>query len=353
MSDRQKENNARIYLSTLVRGLRHLFLHNGWLKAIAVLISVFLWAGLISQDESVTRDKTFQNVSVSVLGTETMKNNSYIVTSDLDEMLNDVSIVAAVPQKNYENAEASVYNARLDLSRVKGTGEQEVKIQTTNSTTYGRVTSINPSSLTVNVEEYIIRQRIPVSAPVEGNIPEGWYMSKPTVDPLLVAVSGPRSLVETISKAVAYIYTNDIEWKESTIVTSAKIRLYNRAGEEVNSPLVSTTSSSLTIDSVVVEMNVMPSISFSTEGVVQLTGTVADGYLIKDVRTSPEIISIAAREEVLKQIEGLPLERSTVNVTDLTETTVFQLKVQKPSDETVLSNETITVTVEIETAEQP
>ena len=49
------------------------------LKLIAVMISVFLWAGLVSQDESVTRDKVFQNVSVNVTGTETLKSNGLIV----------------------------------------------------------------------------------------------------------------------------------------------------------------------------------------------------------------------------------------------------------------------------------
>ena len=45
------------------------------------------------------------------------------------------------------------------------------------------------------------------------------------------------------------------------------------------------------------------------------------------------------------------LDRSTVNVNNLKETTVFQLKVLKPSDNAVLSNDTVTVTVEIEPEE--
>ena len=63
--------------------LRHIVLHNGWVKLLALLISLILWAGLISQDETLTRDKTFQNVSVSVTGNETLRNNGYIVVSDL------------------------------------------------------------------------------------------------------------------------------------------------------------------------------------------------------------------------------------------------------------------------------
>ena len=60
---------------------------------------------------------------------------------------------------------------------------------------------------------------------------------------------------------------------------------------------------------------------------------------------------MAARAEVLAQLTELPMER-TVNVKNLNETTVFQLKVQKPSDDAVISNETVTVTVEIGTVSE-
>ena len=79
-------------------------------------------------------------------------------------------------------------------------------------------------------------------------------------------------------------------------------------------------------------------------------GTVADGYEIKEVRISPENVTVAAREEVLSQLEELPMDQ-IVNVKDLTETTVFQLKVQKPSEDSILYNDTVTVTAVIEAKE--
>ena len=151
MSEENRTNKNKAFLHTALKGLKHILLHNGWLKAIAVLISVVLWAGLISQDETLTRDKTFQNVNVSITGSDTLRNNGYIVVSDLTEVLNDVSVVAAVPQKQYEDADASAYYVRVDLSKINGAGEQEVKLQSTNSTTYGRVISTTPASVNCTV----------------------------------------------------------------------------------------------------------------------------------------------------------------------------------------------------------
>ena len=347
MSKEQKTSVNQTFLSQVCTAIRHIIFHNGWLKLIAVIISVILWAGLISQDDSLTRDKTFQNVNVSVIGTETMKSNGYIVVDNLDNILNDVSIIAAVPQKQYEKAESSAYNVRIDLSRINGTGTQELKLLSTNSTTFGRVVSTRPAFVEVTVEDYIVRQRIPVSFSIEGQIPDGWYMSTPSLDPSLVAVSGPRSLVENISRARVFMNIDDIEWVEGTLVTSARIVLYNRAGDEVHSRLLSVTSSSMIIDSVVVETQLLPTLTFETKPLIQTSGTVARGYRISDIKVSPETVTIAAREEVLEQLADLPMER-TVKVNGLKETTVFQLKVQKPSDDSVVLNDTVNVTVEIE-----
>ena len=204
-----------------------------------------------------------------------------------------------------------------------------------------------PASVSVQVEDYFGRQRIPVSVSVEGEVPEGWYMSAPSVDPTVVAVSGPRSLVQNITRAKAVINTEDIEWTEGSTVLNAGINLYNRNGEIVDSPLVETTTSSLSIDSVLIETTLYPTRTFDTTELIQVNGKPAKGYTVSEVKVSPESITIAAREEVLEQLTELPMER-TVNVKNLNETTVFQLKVQKPSDDAVISNETVTVTVEIE-----
>ena len=350
MSENKKQNRFRISPNFIKRALRHLFLHNGLLKAIAVLISIVLWAGLISQDENITRDKSFQNVKVSVTGMsgKQMIANKYVVVSDLDDMLKDVSIVAAVPQKKFEEAQASAYNIRLDMSSIKGTGEQEVKILSSPSSQYGKVTSINPSVVTVQVEEYATRTRIPITVKENSETPGEWYISTTSVDPNVVQVSGPKSVIQSLYKFYAYINTEDIDWEEGTTVNSYDIHLYNRNGEEVDTSLLSITSSNnMPVDNVLIEQSILPCEYFSTEDMVQITGEVAEGYTIRSLTISPEVIAVAARREVLEQLTDLSLERNTVNVDGLTENKSITLTVLKPSDDAIISNETVTVNVEV------
>ncbi len=338
-----KEKNSQ----KMIRMLRHLVLHNGWFKLLALLISVVLWAGLISQDESLTRDKIFNDITVNITGTDTMKRNGYIVTSRLNEMLTGVDAVAAVPQHQYERAEVSAYNVRVDLSRINATGEQELRLQSTISQTYGRITSLTPASVNVTVEDYVTRYRIPVSVTIAGEIPEGWYLSTPSVDPPLVAVSGPRSLVNSISRARVFVDPGEVEWTEGTTVFSGALVLYNRSGEEVVDSLLEISYENILLDSVVLEANVLPARTYEVDNLITTINQVADGYKVKAVHISPESITVSARGEVLNQMTELALSEHYVDLNGLTETTNFQIRVSKPSDDAILSNETITVTVEI------
>ena len=357
MSKKPFSARAKEFGGIMKKMLHHILFHNGPAKLIALLISVVLWAGLISQDSSLTRDRTWQNVNISVNGAETLRRNGFIVVSDLDEMLSNVSVTAAVPQKQYETADTSVYNLRVDLSRINGTGIQELKIQSTASNTYGKVTNTVPSVLNVDVEEYIVRQRIPVSVSVTGDYQNGWYkdwyIPSPSVDPALVSINGPRSLAQTISRAKVFLDPETLDWSEETIWTTGEIVLFDRAGEAVESPLLGITTESLAIDTVLIEVSPLPTKSFQISEQVDFQGEVREGYKIASVKYSPETIRVAAKREALEQLDGLPLDPTTVNLQNLEEgTSVFNIKVQKPSEDAILSNDTVIVTVEVEKAEE-
>lgn len=349
MSEQKKDTRFSRLIKLALKGLRYLVLNNGWLKLIALVISLVLWSGLISQDENLTRNKTFQNVQVTVTGTDAMKRNGFIVTTDLDELLDEVSIVAAVPQLQYNDAEPSAYNLRVDLSRINSSGEQEIRILSSSNRTYGDVVSIVPSTITVDVDEYQTRTRIPVSWDYTGTKPEEWYISDPSIDPdRNIVVSGPRKIVESISRARIFIDYSSIEWKEGTVVNSEELILYNRSGNPVDHSLLSISFENTPIDSIYYEASIYPTETFAIDAeTIQITGTPAPGYQVAGiVQIKPDVVSVADKSEVLSQIDELPMER-TIDVTGATETEQFPLKVKKPSDSTILSNDTIWVTVEI------
>ena len=350
MSEQKNKKDLRKTLVLLRDGLKHLVLHNGWLKLIAIVISICLWAGLISQDESITRDKTFQSVRVSVTGTEIMKNNKYIVVTDLEGLTADFT--AAVPQKQYEAADPSAYNLRLDLSRINQVGTQEIKIDKSYSNLYGKVTSITPATVTVDVENYKIRPSIPVSAKRTKAVPEGYNFTY-QCDPTKLTIHGPESIVNEVSYARADINIDDIDWVEGEDFRAFKFKLYNRAGQEIDTSKLSITSANIETDSVIVSYTILPEKEFSTRDLIKIKGVTASGYKVEDIRIFPETVRIADSSDILDQMDTLFVEKDSISVTGLKDSFTTQIKLIKPSDNSVMSPDTITVAVDIVPADEP
>lgn len=347
MSEQKNKRDFRNTLIMLRDALKHLLLHNGWLKLIAIVISICLWAGLISQDESITRDKTFQDVRVTVQGTEIMKNNGYIVVSDLEGLTADFT--AAVPQKQYEAADPSYYNIRLDLSRINQTGTQEINIDKSYSKQYGKVTSITPSSVTVEVENYKLKKiGVRASCPKPDGV---WYDL--TCDPTTFVIYGPQSIVDEVFFARVDIDPEDIDWTEGQYSGAFQFKLYNRAGQEVDASKITVTSANIETNSVIVTFTILPEKAFHASDLINITGTPAKGYKVNNVRFSPETIKVADSSDILDEMETLYLDSDTVNIDRAKEDVTTQIQVYKPTDNSQMVNgTTITVTVDIEPAEE-
>ena len=327
----------------LLRLLRH---NLGW-KILALFLAVALWVGLITQDPTLTREKTFVDVPVSIVGADTLKRDGKIVVSDLSSIRPTVRLKVDVPQKEYNNVTAGNYNVRVDLSRITKPGVQEVKITASSTSTYGTVVEIVPDTLTVEVEEYVIRYRIPVTPVREGEIPSGFYSKPATLDPPTVAISGPASLVKRVSHAVVTYDQSILPAQEGLVRSAVPFILVDGVREEIKSDLIEVTSESVKLDSVVVEHTLYNTRSIDLSQAALTTGTPRDGYRVKSVTVTPSQIVAAGRSEALAQIDNLFLE-SPVNIAGATESLSKVINVRQPDGIENLSSTSVTVMVEIE-----
>lgn len=345
MMNKNPSEERKGFKGLMIKAVKML-LHNWGFKLLALLLSIALWSGLISQDPSLTREKIFNGVTINVTGTDTIKRNGYIVVNDLDEVLQNATVRADVPQMQYQNAQASYYNARIDLSRIKQSGVQELKVQTTNSTSYGTVSEVEPATIQVEVEEYITRYRIPVSVNLDGELPEGYYANAITVDPSLVTISGPRSVVEKIARAQTTIDQSTVEGREGQVRTALPFVLLDVRGNPIESDLLEITSQSVLLDSVVVEQHLYStrSMVMSDNGLTR--GTPAEGYEVKSVSITPEILTVAGNEANLDVLDALFTDTS-VNIEGAKESFHQTLRITKPSELAYMSSNTVVVAVEI------
>ena len=330
----------------LLRRLLTLLRQNLGFKVLAILLAILLWAGLITQDPSLTRERTFYDVNVNVSGSDTLHRNGFIVTSDLDEVLGNVTLRVAIPQMQYQTAQASNYNARIDLSRISEPGVQSVRITTTSTTTYGTVVDVSPAEVEIAVEEYVTRYRIPVRVHTEGSVPDGYYATTPTADPPMVTISGPRSLVERVVCAEATIHLDKLPAREGINRMAISFNLLDENDETIESNLLEITSESVLLDSVVIEQQLysLKTLPLSDLGLIR--GTPAAGYEVKSVSVTPDIITVAGSADVLAELDTLYPE-TYVDISGLSEPINKPLRVRDPGGLAYTSASSVTVAVEI------
>lgn len=333
-----KAVKAALYLLDMLK-------HNWQFKLLALLIAVALWSFLITQDPTLTRERVFSDVTVTVAGTDAIKRNGFIVTSDLKE-LPAVSFHVDVPQNQYDAAAANVFNPRIDLSRITEAGLQQVKVITSNSSTYGTVSEVSPENVELMVEEYATRYRIPVVLSTEGAVPEGYYASSATLDPPVVAVSGPKSMVNSIVRAEARLDLASLPESTGITRTAVPFVLRDASGNEVGSSLIQVTSESVLLDTVIVEQTLYAQRTLPLADVGLVVGKPAQGYEIKQITYSPAIITAAGSEKALEALEAVFADVE-LDVTGLTESVNRQLRLRRPSEVVAMSPDTVTVVVEI------
>jgi YbbR domain-containing protein len=318
---------------------------NWKLKLFSLLFAVVIWGALISEDASLTRTKTFTDVPISVTGVETLQHNGLVVVSGLEE-LQPIRMRAAVPQKVYDAAMPSMYSVRVDVSRINSVGEQTIPIQTSSTLSHGAVEWLSVNEVTVVVDEYITRRRIPVRLSATGQLPEGVYSAGVSADPAHVVISGPRSLVEKVAYVSASYNQGMISQTFGIQYSAVPFRLLGVDGTGVDSKLISVTSENVLLDTLLVERTIYPvkEVPVNLTGITK--GRVLDGYEITGITSDPEIIALAGSEMDIAGVNMLDLNTS-IDVTGLSETVIRALRVEKPAGTVFLRENSVYVTVSI------
>jgi len=321
--------------------------HNWPWKLLALFLAVCLWAGLITQDPTLTRERVLTDVPLTITGAETLRRNGMIVLSGLEDEHLSVRLRVDVPQREYNTVTYSNYNPRVDLSRISEPGEQQVKLVATSTVAYGSVQDISPNTLTIIVDEYITNYRVPVSVNMTGAYPEGFYGGSFSLDPSIVAVSGPKSVVERIARIYVDYDASSLKPEADTLLTALPMRFVDRNGEEVVSDLLEVTSSGVVLRSIIVKQTLYPIRSLPVSEVGIITGQPAKGYQVTDVSFSPDVIRAAGEESILSDLESLFTD-SAIDVTGVVESFSTTVRVRKPSELEYLSTATINVAVTVE-----
>lgn len=329
------------------RIIRLITLNWQW-KLLAVFLAVCLWAGLISQDASLTRERLFTDVPINVTGADSLRRNSgLIVLSGLESENLSARMRVEVPQREYTTVTASNYNPRIELTRITEPGEQTLKVATTSTSTYGIVQDITPSSVTLLVDEYVTNYRVPVTVNTTGKYPEGFQGGNVTVDPSIVAVSGPRTVVDRIARIGVDFDLSSLSPRSGEVRIALPMRFLDQDGEIIESDLLEVTSAGVVLRTVLLEQTLYPVRDIPLSAEMLTKGEPAEGYRVKSVTISPASVRVSGPPDVLEHTEQLHVD-TPVDVTGAKESFALNVRLRKTGDLQTLEPDMVVVKVEIE-----
>lgn len=309
--------------------------HNLGLKMLSLLLAILLWNYVISTNTSITRMKTVNGLTGSVSGQSTLTSNQLAMTEDPTDALSGLSVTVEAPQADFAKVSPGNVQVLLDLSGVRGAGTQEVALRATS--TYGRVRSITPSSLSLTFENLDSRN-VTVNPEIVGKADGYWYNVSRT-NPSTVTVSGAASVVQSIASAKV---TVDVTGNTSSTVKAVPYTLLDGDGNEISQTMLNRSTSSISVS-----LDIYPSkeLPFASDIATLVTGQPAQGYLIDSVTVTPESATVAADQELLDSLSELMIE--PVNVTGASRSFTERATVSQLSDFKNVSSEQVYVNVNL------
>ena len=315
-----------------------------FLLLVSLGVAVLTWSALVVSDATLTRPKFFTNVPVSVTNESTLKSRGYIVMDDIKELVPGVRMTVEVTQQNYGRVTSTSYNPHFDLSKIEGEGENTLSVQFS-SQLYGPVIDCVPGSVTVNVERYMTR-RVPVVLELTGFAPEDVYLDSYRTDPNMLSVSGPKSLVTSVARAVAKLDVSTLSLDRMSDRTALDVELQDASGKVIVSDKLEITNQTVIPDSVIVDTEVVPAAMVPLAIDSLVTGEPAEGYELANIFVEQDALRVAAKEELLGSMEFITTE-APLDITGATDNVDGYVKIKRlVGIENALPSE-IAVTAEI------
>ncbi len=313
-------------------------LRENWgLKLISLVLAFVLWL-VVAQIDNPKEKVHFNNVRVQLINTDLLEdeNKVYEILDNSDY----VRVTVTAPRSVTSTLSASDIIAEADLSKITEINTVPISFGLVTDDSYDSITG-SRDTVRLNVEEKSSKY-IPLTVNPVGNVADGYKLGSVSSDMNRVEISGPKSVVSKVAKALVNI---DVSGASSSISANVDIKLFDTANREI-SENVKLQTEYVHVDAMVLETKLVPIYAGRV-------GTPADGYLYTgNLTIDPDQVRIAGPSSTLAGVTRITIS-DPVDITDA-KTTVektFHLEMYTPYGVSFASEDfdgNVTVTVPIE-----
>jgi YbbR domain-containing protein len=283
-------------LARIWEAIKSIFTKNWGMKLGALLFAFLLWSFVIS-DTNPPREKIFRDIPISYTNAEELKDKMLTPSIPFSDVLRTATVTVREEASQLQYISESMITVYVDVSPIIDVGEYTLSLQAT--TMMGDVVSIQPETVTLEVEELVTRD-VPVEVQYIGDKKDDLYYGDPILSENTVKVTGSRSNLETVAKGICYI---DINAMEESSKESRQVSLYDEDGNEIPSSLFSG------IPSVIVEVPIYhkKEVPVDLENIRSTLTGVAEGYEVKDIVLTPAAVEVVGAPGDLEEIESVTI----------------------------------------------
>lgn len=280
---------------------------------LSVLVAFGIWAYVVTV-VSPESEATFYSIPV-VLNNETvMTDKGLMIESGADTTITLQLRGNRTDLNNLKNSDITVV---ADLSKVNGSGMQELSYSVSFPSNAYEIVTQSPAKITLEIVEWDTKE-VPVNVIYSGTLGLDYiaYKDNAELDYKSVTITGPKSVVDEITQAVIDV---NLDGQTETITESYRYTLCDAAGQPVD-------AASITTNVAEISMN----LKIQRVQEVQLLLNVTYGGGATEANTqivmSDQVIKVTGTEKMLESL-GTSLTVGAINLADLAEDTVLTFPV--------------------------
>lgn len=280
-------------------------LYNNWQLKLGVLIFAVIFWRIIGEVANPVTTVTYRNIPVTMLNEEIVTDTGnvyHIVDGDAT-----VTVVVTASSSVLRQISASDIVATADFNNIMLS--ELIPINVTIEGFQGSYQSITvtPVNLKVNIESSTSK-KFPIVPSSIGSIDESYALGEMTVQTETITISGPESIVNSITRVEAEV--NILELTEDSTL-AATLYFYDESGNVVDQSLLTTNLGDDTEVLVNVQILDTKYVAISLE----TSGEPADGHQLVDITSEPTEILVAGEQSVLDEIDIIEIPGSALNIT--------------------------------------
>jgi len=297
----------------------------------AFALAMAVWVSAVTATDP-TEERIFpQPIAITVIGL----NPDLLVVNEIPEQ---ATVTIRAPESILEHLtnEPGLIKVTLDLSEL-GPGSHILTPQVSVGVSPTEITRISPSSIPVDLETLETKE-LPITLNLTGSLPIGYQAEEATLGIEQVLISGPQSIVESISQVIA---TVDIDNVIEDVQRTIELVPIDSDGVEVTG--VSLNPASITVNVPITQLG-----GYRNVWVTVVTyGQVAQGYRLKYYFAFPPTVTIFSTDPDL--VNSLPgyIETTPINLNGASEDFEVNITLNLPEGISIVGDQTIIVQVVI------